>query len=183
MAHPGGRPSKLETQRTTRFLEEVRRGLSLEAAAGRAGLNRSTVWRWVAQGKDAKQGGKFHEFFIKYDRACCEAEALLLERLIEVGMTEDPRWIAWTLERRWPERYSLKERHELSGPGGQPIALNATALQQLEVDLSQESRDELVKLQEGIRRLGISRADAKYADFLKQQQAQPNGQASLPARP
>jgi hypothetical protein len=130
--HPGGRPSKLRGKAVKTFLEHIKAGLTIEAATARAGVGRTTVFMWLQRGREAVRG-EFRDFLNAYEEALGIAEATLIERLTEAGHQEPKIWM-WILERRFPERWSLKERHELSGPGGGPLSIPASVSVTLKVD-------------------------------------------------
>jgi hypothetical protein len=86
-----------------------------------------SIYRWLNRGKTATRG-EFWQFWQAYEQALGVAEATLIERLIGAGQEEPKIW-QWILERRYSERWSLKERLELSGPQGEPIRYSVTEQQ------------------------------------------------------
>ena len=94
-------------------------------AAQFAGIGQSTFYLWLEQGENA-QSGKKREFWEAVKDAEARAETrnvLLIER------AADTQWqaAAWMLERKHYDRWGRKERHELTGKDGDPIALTTLA--------------------------------------------------------
>jgi hypothetical protein len=123
MAHPGGRPSKLPKV-VDAFLTQIKAGLSIEAAAARAGVGRTTIFNWQQRGRKEEKG-EYREFVNKLEEADGIAEATMTEALIQAGH-QDPKYIEWMLERRFPQRWSLRQQHELSGPDGGPLSISGS---------------------------------------------------------
>jgi hypothetical protein len=121
MAHPGGRPSKLPKV-VDAFLTQIKAALSIEAAAARAGVGRTTMFNWQQRGRKEEKG-EYREFVNKLEEADGIAEATMTEALIKAGH-QDPKYFEWMLERRFPQRWSLPQQHEVSGPAGGAIPLS-----------------------------------------------------------
>jgi hypothetical protein len=56
---PGGRPSKLTTDRTAVLLEALRDGQTVKASAARAGISYDTLHLWLQKGQQAGKGRFF----------------------------------------------------------------------------------------------------------------------------
>jgi hypothetical protein len=131
MAHPIGRPSKLY-KAVDEFLTGIKAGLSIEAAAAKAGVGRSTVYRWIERGKNEAKG-EFRDFWGKLEEAAGLAEAMMIESLIQAGH-QDPKYFEWMLERRFPQRWSSRQQYELSGPGGTAVSISGSVQITLSAD-------------------------------------------------
>jgi transposase len=87
--------------------------MSRARAAECAGIGVSTYKGWRKRAETGEE--PFASFLADVKEAETEAEAELLERIREHSLTT---WQAgaWLLERRYPERYSLKQRiaHEVT---------------------------------------------------------------------
>jgi transposase len=105
MAHPGGRSSKLH-KAVDEFLTGIKAGLSIEAAAAKAGVGRATIYKWQQRGRNEERG-EFREFVDKLEEANGLAEATMTEKLVDAG-NQNPEYLKWLLERRFTERWSLK---------------------------------------------------------------------------
>jgi len=130
-AHAGGRPSKFRKVVKT-FLDQIRAGLTIEAAAGRSGITGRCVHYWLERGRAASHG-EFFQFFQSYTRARGEALADMIKEIRSAGR-EDWRATAWLAERMFKEELSLKQQHELSGPDGGPVSIPASVPVTLKVD-------------------------------------------------
>lgn len=111
MPRTGGRPSKLARPVAARLLELVARGVAVEAAAGAAGVGESTVYRWLARGREPDAPTEFREFREAVKRARASAEATFTLQLAERGAEGDTRALLALLRRVAPQRWS--ERAEL----------------------------------------------------------------------
>lgn len=136
MTQRTGRPSKFTPERAAEIIAGVRAGLPREVAARRAGVDASTVYRWLSAGKDA-EAGEFRDFLQSIEKADADCEALLLTRIQNAARggevvsrktirgkdgatrTEEqlsrPEWTAaaWILERKFRDRWGRNDRLEL----------------------------------------------------------------------
>lgn len=101
-----GRPTKKTDQYIDPLLDNLRAGMSYQAAASQAGLSVKTVEAWRHDDPD------FAELF---DAAVDFAEAVLLNEIRQQGRSRDDwRASAWILERRFPERWALRKEIDMS---------------------------------------------------------------------
>ena len=128
---PAGRPSKL-SQVVDAYLANLRSGLPLEAAAARAKVGRSTIFRWLERGRKESKG-EFRDFWNKHEEAEGVAEALMVEAIVDAART-DPRYYQWLLEKRFPQRWSSRQQYELSGPDGGPLSISGSVQITLSAD-------------------------------------------------
>jgi hypothetical protein len=105
---------------TTKLTPEVERaicqailaGNALEVAAAYAGITSRTVRRWRARGEKAKTGQ-----FVRFVRALKKAQASAEVRnvaVIQEAATKTWQCAAWWLERKYPQRWALRDRRELA---------------------------------------------------------------------
>ena len=101
-----GRKTKKTSKYIEPLLDNLRSGMTYQAAATQAGLSQATVDKW-RQSDD--------EFSQKFNEAVDYAEAVLLSELRAQGRArEDWRSTAWILERRFPERWGLKKEIDMN---------------------------------------------------------------------
>lgn len=114
MSHESQKPEKKKTGRKTKkidkyidpLLDNLRSGMSYQAAATQAGLALSTVNSWRESDE---------EFAELFDAAVDYAEAVMLAEIRQQGRArEDWRATAWILERRFPERWALRKEIDMS---------------------------------------------------------------------
>lgn len=113
--------SKFTAQRRTRILEALRTGHSLTSAAALAGITRQTLYNWLARGEKSPDGqyGRFAQ-----DVAVASAESADAAIKSVTGAFEDDWRAAMEfLSRRFPDEWGKRERHEVSGPKGEPIRI------------------------------------------------------------
>jgi AcrR family transcriptional regulator len=108
----------------------VRKGNYIEVAAAASGISKPTFYKWLHDGANAKVDCLARQFSNAIEKAEAEAEQSGLAR---IARAKDWTATAWRLERRHPERWGRRERHEHTGEGGGPIELLSRA--SLEVDI------------------------------------------------
>lgn len=112
-----GRPTKLTIEIQTKVCDAIRGGNYRETAAMWVGVPPETLSRWMK-----KTGAKY----LAFRRAVLEAERAAEIRAVALVMkaaAEDPSHAKWWLERKFPERWARRDRHELMGEGGGPVKL------------------------------------------------------------
>ena len=108
MSRPRGRPSKL-TPETTRVLAEcLEKGLTYTVACAAAGITYTSFRSWLIKGEAAGQG-EYFDFFNTIRSA-----EMIGRRLLEERALKEAAALA-ILERRYPEDWGKRERHD---PGG-----------------------------------------------------------------
>jgi hypothetical protein len=149
---PAGRPTVL----TPEVIEDVRRILPtvlyLETVGDYLGLDHSTIRKWIKRGsmehkrlrrnleaKPADREALFLEFFLVYKKALAEGLFGDLGTIKKASMDQlgpdgqiirKGEWqaAAWRAERRFPELWGRRDKHEHSGPGGKAIAISIEEL-------------------------------------------------------
>jgi transposase len=115
-----GRPSKLTDDVQTKILQAIQAGNWLETASAYAGVDASTVRRWMAKGESEDSEEPYRAFcaLIKQARAQAEIRAVALIQ----KAAQDGTWqaSAWYLERSHPDRWGRK-RLEITGADSQPV--------------------------------------------------------------
>lgn len=106
-----GRRSKLTPAVQERIVVALKAGNYLETAAAFAGIDRSTLYRWLAKGREARSG-QFRDFCDAVTAAIAQAEVQAVARISAAAQT-DWRAAAWLLERgpahqRWRASLQLK---------------------------------------------------------------------------
>lgn len=106
------RPSKLDERVAERIVQATRKGLPRRRAARLAGIHPATLFDWLARGRAGEQ--PYADFADRIKSAEIEGEESLVDLLREHAV-ETWQAAAWLLERRFPARYSLKQRvsHEV----------------------------------------------------------------------
>jgi len=121
-----GRKSKLDADRRDKLLKAIRVGNDKKVACALAGISETTLYRWLELSKKRGARAELREFRESLERAEAEAEVLKVSRIAQAA--DNGRWqaAAWWLERKYPERWGqqTKIRAEVSGPNGEPIAIN-----------------------------------------------------------
>ena len=97
---------KFDAETTQRIVDLVRAGNYLDTAATAAGLHRTTLHRWLRQGREQKRG-MYRKFLNTVEKAQAESESRDVA-LIAKASADDWRAAAWRLERKAPRRYGLR---------------------------------------------------------------------------
>lgn len=131
----GGRPTDLtpETQKT--IVKALEIGAYHETAAGAAGVHISTLRDWLRRGarerrrlrKNTKAKPlQSEKVYADFSDACEKAMASSeLGDLKTIAKASARQWqaAAWRLERKYPDRYGRKDRHEVTGAKGEPLKI------------------------------------------------------------
>jgi len=133
-----GRPTKLTPALLERLAALIEAGHPETVAAEALGVGHSTFYRWLSLGHKSKRG-IHRDLSLAVDQARAKAELRYMDAIRAAVQSGDPRWAAWWLERHVPERWGRRTRHEVSGPGGDPIQAQV-------FDFSKMSTDEIIAL-------------------------------------
>jgi hypothetical protein len=112
---PGGRPCKLTPEVQQKICDLIQAGNYDYIAAQAAGISVDTFYLWKREGEEAIRAGKEDNYF-KFLKAIKNAEAKR-EAASVARVVADPSWQATMtyLERRYPERWSKRDRTDVSG--------------------------------------------------------------------
>jgi len=104
--HPIGRPPKLSLEMIEQICDLIIEGKPLARAAMLTNISESTLYRWLALGKEIDAEEIYCELVKRVREATECSEFELLQNMRIAGMkTENWRATAWMLERRFPEKY------------------------------------------------------------------------------
>ena len=123
---PAGRPTKLTPEVQERIVSAIRAGNYLETASAYAGIDQSTLHKWISRSKEPDAPVALIEFRQSVERARAEAEVRTVA-LIQQAAPQSWQAAAWYLERSHPKRWARREKVEMSGPEGGPITLQGLA--------------------------------------------------------
>ena len=127
--------SKLTEPTKERILEALASGVPPEVAAAYAGVVRSTYIDWLAKGRraiadangnlaDVLATDPYAQFALEVEEALSKFVVGNSAHITAAGTTKtEGEWqaLAWQLERRFPQWFSRKTRHEVTGADGGPI--------------------------------------------------------------
>lgn len=131
------RPTKLNSEIQNKIVTAIRAGNYIETAAAYAGISKSTLYDWLRRGEREKQRVEknpryrirksekpYVEFSDAVEKALAEAE---IRDVAIIAKAAEEHWqaAAWRLERKFPERWGRKDRHEITGRDGGPIEVEA----------------------------------------------------------
>jgi hypothetical protein len=147
--HAGGRPTKLNAERQSKVCDAIRAGVPPETAAACAGIDESTFYRWLARGRRLEAEALYAKFAEAVKLALAEWETRDIMRIGEAAAT-DWRAAAWRLERRLPQRYGRRDRHEIvnGGEAAFRVAVGAEPLSVVELHRAAELEDAQRELEE-----------------------------------
>lgn len=110
-AKPKGRPTKMSEETTKKICKYIADGNYLDTACRLAGLDYSTMRRWVQKGEQEGKG-VYYEFAEALKTAEAQAEAKRVELILKAGKLNDWKANAWYLERKYPERWGKRDHLE-----------------------------------------------------------------------
>lgn len=111
--------TKFTAERRKAFVDAIREGLPISQAAARARISRQTAYEWMGRGEKTPEG-QYGAFLEEVQSAMADAAAEALGHW-KKAMPDDWRAAMEFLSRRFPDEYGKRERHEISGPEGEPI--------------------------------------------------------------
>ena len=132
------RPHKLDEDKIARVVEALRAGNYMETSAAYAGISKSILYKWLADGREVRQkvakGGiasdleaKQLELLDAVEKARAEAEVRNVHLIQQAAQGGTWQAAAWFLERSHPGKWGRREKVEMSGPDGGPITLTGLA--------------------------------------------------------
>lgn len=119
------RPSKLTPALQKRIVNLIKDGSYSAQAAAACGIAESTFYNWMRDGRDAlakqQEGGmkltaaekRNLEFMKSIKEAEAQAENQAVQVIQKAANTGTWQAAAWYLERKFPTRWSRREKHEL----------------------------------------------------------------------
>ncbi len=108
----GGRPpTAISEEQREEIYEAVRAGVPPEAAAGRLGIARTNLYRWMASGRGDDAQEPYRTFLEQLERALADWET---RDILLIGKAAESQWqaAAWRLERRLRDRYGRATKIE-----------------------------------------------------------------------
>ncbi|MGZ3423127.1 MAG: hypothetical protein ACXVEE_35020 [Polyangiales bacterium] len=112
-----GRASRLTPKVQDRVVLAIRAGSSPEGAAQFAGIDRSTFYRWMEQGRAARSGPhkKFRE---AVEKAKADLETQVAAKLLKAINEGQFEFAIPFLERRYPELWGRRDTVKVEGSEG-----------------------------------------------------------------
>ena len=121
-----GRKTKLTPEVQKNIVDAIKAGAYFETACRYAGIAPTTAYEWIARGKGETKGRPKTPLHAEFADAIRGAEAEVETRMIaqwQQAMPGDWRAIQMFMERRFPDRWGRRERHEVTGEGGKEIVI------------------------------------------------------------
>lgn len=121
-----GRRTKLTEEVKDRILQAVSAGNYLETAAQFAGVDASTMRRWVVKGEAAGAPEPYRSFCAALKGARAAAEVRSVTLIQQAATNGTWQAAAWYLERSYPDRWG-RTRVEVTGADQAPIKVDIDA--------------------------------------------------------
>ncbi|MDY6957667.1 MAG: hypothetical protein SVK08_00785 [Halobacteriota archaeon] len=116
-----GRKTKLTPELQNKICQYIRAGNYIITACQAVGISQTTYERWINTGNKSKDG-IYSDFVDAIKIAEAESEArnvLIVEKAAITTWTA----AAWLLERKHPDRWGRKDRHEVTGKDGKTLEI------------------------------------------------------------
>lgn len=157
-----GRPTKINSVLTQKLAKALTLGMYVDQACDLVQIHYQTVADWLHRGEEMtirikalREQGKREEAtelsnhpIILFARAIKNAQAQCIRNSLQVVKRRPVNWqaAAWLMERKFPDRFGLRQRHEVTGAGGGPVQVRSSG------DLSKLSLQELRQLKTLVRK-------------------------------
>lgn len=153
-----GRPSKISPEIQARVVQAIQAGNYLEVAAAYAGLSKDTLYRWMKAGARSSSG-PYREFSDAIQKALADAEVRDVALIAKAAADGEWTAAAWRLERKFPDRWGRRVRHDVHPPApADPLPpISAIVNDPRASDLACQLLEQ-VTAQEGDRRVAEPRA-------------------------
>jgi hypothetical protein len=118
-----GRPSKLTAELIKNIQNWLRMGYFVEDAARMAGINKSTLYRWLDKGKEDREqeiDSLYADFCNAMERARAEAEGMFINSIQTAAKRGQWQAAAWWLERSF-DKWSKPSKLQISGDEEEPV--------------------------------------------------------------
>ena len=118
-----GRPSKLTAELIKNIQNWLRMGYFVEDAARMAGVHKSTLYRWLEQGKEdreAENDSIYAEFCDAMERSRAEAEGMFINSIQTAAKRGQWQAAAWWLERSF-DKWSKPNKLQIAGDEDEPV--------------------------------------------------------------
>ena len=143
-----GRPTKLTPQVQARIVQAIVGGNDITVAAAYAGIGKTTFYEWLERGRKeaarlaASSRAKpkdsetpFAEFADAIQKAQADAETRNVALIAKAAQEGTWTAAAWWLERKYPERWGRKDRHEVTGKDGEPFSITVRRVNSAKSDI------------------------------------------------
>lgn len=117
------RPTKLTKETQERILQAVQAGNYLETAAQFAGIDGSTMRRWLQKGEGEGAPEPYRTFYTALKSARASAEVRSVALIQTAASNGTWQAAAWYLERSYPDRWG-RTRVEVTGADNAPIRVD-----------------------------------------------------------
>ena len=117
------RPTKLTKEVQERILQAVQAGNYLDTAAQYAGIDGSTMRRWVQKGEGEGATEPYRAFCTALKSARASAEVRSVALIQTAASNGTWQAAAWYLERSYPDRWG-RTRVEVTGADNAPIRVD-----------------------------------------------------------
>jgi hypothetical protein len=123
------RPTKLTKEVQERILQAVQAGNYLDTAAQYAGIDASTMRRWVVKGEAPNAAEPYRSFCTALKSARATAEVRSVALIQSAASNGTWQAAAWYLERSYPDRWGRTRVEVTGGSDGetQPIRVQVSA--------------------------------------------------------
>lgn len=118
---------KYRKEFVSQILKHLSEGMTREDACILSGINKDTFYEWLHK-------SEFSDAVLKAEISCKQRNIRRVQKASKVHWSAS----AWWLERKYPEEFAEKSKHEISGPNGTPL-IGLT----VNLDLSKLSDDKL----------------------------------------
>ena len=118
-----GRPTTLNQDKIDAVCPWLHAGYFVEDAARMAGINKSTLYRWLDKGREDREqeiDSLYADFCNAMERARAEAEGMFINSIQTAAKRGQWQAAAWWLERSF-DKWSKPSKLQISGDEEEPV--------------------------------------------------------------
>jgi len=105
--------TKFDPDTCHKIIQALEAGNYRKTAAALAGIDETTLVRWIKRGRESKSRGKYYQFYQSVKKAEEFAKAYHLQQIRKASENGSWQASAWYLERKHPNEWGRQQRIDM----------------------------------------------------------------------
>lgn len=105
--------TKFDSDTCHKIIQLLEQGNYRKTAAAVAGVDETTLLRWIKRGRESKSKGKYYQFYQSVKKAEEKAKAYHLQQIRKASENGSWQASAWYLERKHPQEWGRQQRIDM----------------------------------------------------------------------